>query len=53
MIEVQNVFQHLFCFYSRRVRIECNGFHIAVEGMLPVALPSILIALSVPFLCRH
>ena len=47
IIEVENIFQHLFCLYGRGVRIESNGFHIAV------ALSAKLVTFPIPFFCRH
>ena len=53
MIEIQNIFQHPFGFYSRRLRVEGDCFHIAVYGMLPVALAPVPISLLIPLFCCH
>ena len=53
IIEIENIFQHLFCLYGRGVRIESYCFHIAVKRMFPVALSAKLVTFPIPFFCRH
>lgn len=48
-IEVEDIIQHLFGFHGRTVGIECDGLQIAVDGLLEVAFPTIVIALLIVF----
>ena len=48
IIEVENAFYHSLCLNGRRVSIKLNGFHIAFDGILPVALTAVAVAFLVP-----
>ena len=46
-IIVKYVVKHLLCLYGRRVGVEADGFEVAVDGVLPVAALSVLVAFAV------
>ena len=47
MIIIQYIVEHGFCLYCRTVGVELNGLYIAVDGFLPVALLTVVVALLV------
>ena len=47
VIEIQNVVEHFLGFDGRAFGVECDGFHIAVQRLLPVAPTTMLVALLV------
>lgn len=47
MIEIEDVVEHLLGLDGRTVGVEGDGFEVAVQCLLPVASPTVLVALLV------
>lgn len=52
-IIVKYIVEHLFCMHRRRVGIKTDGFEVAVDGVLEIALAAVFVPKLIIFVCGH